>query len=144
MEPLSYRHWISSGQRQPIALRFQLALSGRFRIRAVSESTAPLRVCLFDSSAAVNVSQSCDALRACILGTFSHATCYPIGFASWTGQQKVCIADLQNYTEDSMEHFRGEMYARLTLLPALRQSAAVNVGQSRCAFRLRSWDVFAR
>ena len=47
-----------SGQRQPIALRFQLALLGRFRIRAVSESTAPLRVCLFDSSAAVNVSQS--------------------------------------------------------------------------------------
>ena len=35
------------------------------------------------------------------------------------------------------------MYARLTLLPALRQSAAVNVGQSRCAFSLRSWDVFA-
>ena len=42
---------VSSGQRQPIALRFQLALLGRFRIRAVSESTAPLRVCLFDSSA---------------------------------------------------------------------------------------------
>ena len=42
-----------------------------------------------------------------------------------------------------MEHFRGEMYARLTLLPALRQSAAVNVSQSRCAFSLRSWDVFA-
>ena len=91
---------VSSGQCQPIALRFQLALLGRFRIRAVSESTAPLRVCLFDSSAAVNVSQSCDALRACILGAFSHATCYPIGFASWTGQQKVCIAYLQNYTED--------------------------------------------
>ena len=35
------------------------------------------------------------------------------------------------------------MYARLTLLPALRQSAAVNVSQSRCAFSLRSWDVFA-
>ena len=95
-------------------------------------------------SIAVNVSQSCDALRACILGAFSHATCYPIGFASWTGQQKVCIAYLQNYTEDSMEHFRGEIYARLTLLPALRQSAAVNVSQSRYAFSLRSWDVFAR
>ena len=50
----------------------------------------------------------------------------------------------QNYTEDSMEHFRGEIYARLTLLPALWQSAAVNVSQSRCAFSLRSWDVFAR
>ena len=77
---------VCSGQRQPIALRFQLALLGRFRIRAVSESTAPLRVCLFDSSAAVNVCQSCGALRACILGTFPHTTCYPIGFASWTGQ----------------------------------------------------------
>ena len=26
------------------------------------------------------------ALSACTLGTFSHTTCYPIGFASWTGQ----------------------------------------------------------
>ena len=42
----------------------------------------------------------------------------------------------QNYTEDSMEHFRGEIYARLTLLPALRQSAAVNVSQSPA---LRAW-----
>ena len=131
MEPLSYRHWISSGQRLPITLRFQLALLGRFRIRAVSESTAPLRVCLFDSSAAVNVSQSCDALRACILGAFSHATCYPIGFASWTGQQKVCIAYLQNYTEDSMEHFR------VTKLSGQRQPiTCVPLG-------LGSWDVFA-
>ena len=31
-------------------------------------------------SAAVNVSQSCGALHACILGTFSHTTCYPIDF----------------------------------------------------------------
>ena len=50
----------------------------------------------------------------------------------------------QNYTEDSMEHFRGEMYACLTLLPALRQSAAVNVSQSPARFALGSWDVFAR
>ena len=46
MEPLSYRHWICeglhSGQRQPIALRFQLALLGRFRIRPVSQSASPL------------------------------------------------------------------------------------------------------
>ena len=122
---------ICSGQRRPITLRFQLALLGRFRIRAVSESTAPLRVCLFDSSAAVNVSQSCGALRACILGTFSHTTCYPISFASWTGQQKVCIAYLQNYTEDSMEHFR------VTKLSGQRQPiTCVPLG-------LGSWDVFA-
>ena len=47
-----------SGQRQPITYALRAWLLGRFRIRAVSESTAPLRVCLFDSSAAVNVSQS--------------------------------------------------------------------------------------
>ena len=78
---------------------------------------------------AVNVSQSCGALRACILGTFSHATCYPIGFASWTGQQKVCMS-IPSKLYRRQEHFRW-------------QNSAVNVNQSRCAFRLRSWDVFA-
>ena len=78
---------------------------------------------------AVNVSLSCGALRACILGTFSHATCYPIGFASWTGQQKVCMS-IPSKLYRRQEHFRW-------------QNSAVNVNQSRCAFRLRSWDVFA-
>ena len=56
-------------------------------------------------SIAVNVSQSCGALRACILGTFSHATCYPIGFASWTGQQKVCMS-IPSKLYRRQEHFR--------------------------------------
>ena len=77
---------VCSGQRQPIALRFQLALLGRFRIRAVSESTAPFRVCLFDSSA------------------------YP-----------------QNYTEDSMEHFR--VMTKLRMLSTFVCLAAVSSGQ---------------
>ena len=33
---------VCSGQRQPIALRFQLALLGRFRIRPVTQSASPL------------------------------------------------------------------------------------------------------
>ena len=78
---------------------------------------------------AVNVSQSCGALRACILGTFSHATCYPIGFASWTGQQRLCMS-IPSKLYRRQEHFRW-------------QNSAVNVNHSRCAFRLRSWDVFA-
>ena len=54
---------------------------------------------------AVNVSQSCGALRACILGTFSHATCYPIGFASWTGQQRLCMS-IPSKLYRRQEHFR--------------------------------------
>ena len=79
---------------------------------------------------AVNVSQSCSALRACILGTFSHATCYPIGFASWTGQQKV-LHSIPSKLYRRQEHFR------VTKLSGQRQPiTCVPLG-------LGSWDVFA-
>ena len=70
---------------------------GRFRIRAVSELTAPFQVCLFDSS-----------------------------------------AYLQNYTEDSMEHFR--VMTKLRMLSTFVCLAAVSSGQRQpitCA--LRAW-----
>ena len=72
---------------------------------------------------AVNVCQSCGAFRACILGTFSHATCYPIGFASWTGQQKVCMS-IPSKLYRRQEHFRW-------------QNSAVNVNQSPAS----PWDL---
>ena len=76
---------------------------------------------------AVNVSQSCGALRACILGTFSHATCYPIGFASWTGQQKVCMSIPSKLYRRQMEHFR--VMAKLHMLSTFVCLAAACGGQ---------------
>ena len=51
------------------------------RIKRERGGGCVLRTWLSDKPVAVNVGQSCDALRACILGTFSHTTCFPISCA---------------------------------------------------------------
>ena len=83
---------VCSGQRQPIALRFQLALLGRFRIRPVTQSASPLGQVSIPSklyrrqehfrwqNLAVNVNQSPASPWDLVLGTFSHTACYPIDF----------------------------------------------------------------
>ena len=68
---------LRSGQRQPITLRLQLAFLGRFRIRAISQSSASFGLA---SWTAQERSTSTAHLRSSslICGTFSHSSRFPI------------------------------------------------------------------
>ena len=78
--PAFWRHDVEScsgGQRQPITLRLQLAFLGRFRIRAISQSSASFGLASWTAQKR-STSTNHASLAARVLGTFSHSSHFPI------------------------------------------------------------------
>ena len=162
MEPLSYRHWIFSGQRQPIMRR----VSRLHSWDVFAYDLLPNRLRLLDRSAEGLHEHTLKTIQKTqwnILGDdeTSHAlhSCLPCGSQQRsTSANRAALSACALGTFSHTSCFRidctlaGLSLRQLSIPSKLYrrqehfrwQNLAVNVSQSPARFALGSWDVFAR